>query len=150
MKNFGSAKESGSVSESSGDSSYGMSSSGGGSSSQEMPESSSDSGYVISGDGSEGSSSSSSSSCQCGFEVSGITLTSGMEGSYVVTNTGCGVLRIIRHEQVADFISDYSATVLQEGESATVTVAADSDIRLTSFHVVTDCRSQTYQWPDWP
>jgi hypothetical protein len=148
MKGFGSAKESSNVSESSGDSSWGMTSSNGSSSSVGAPESSSDSAYVIPGNGSEGSSSS-SSSCQCGFEVSEITLTSAMEGSYVITNTGCGVLTIIRHEQVADFISSYSGTVLEEGQSTTVTVAADEDIRLTNFIVVTDCRSQTFHWPDW-
>jgi hypothetical protein len=82
--------------------------------------------------------------------VSEITLTNGMEGSYQVTNTGCGTLEITGHTASPHFLWSASPSVLAEGESATVSVIAQADIRLTSFTVVTDCRSQTHQWPDWP
>ncbi len=157
MSSSGSAKESGSVSESSSSagSSYGMSSSddsgssnssGAGSSSDELLESSSESVYVVPGDESS-SSSSSSCSCQCDFEVSGITLTSATTGFYTVTNTGCGEVVVIGHGGNDPHMRAVPFP-LGEGESMTVTIEASQDIRLTSFEVLTDCKTIYCYWPD--
>jgi hypothetical protein len=125
---IGSAKESGSVAESSGSASL----SGVGSSS------------VGSG----------SSSCQCDFEVTDITLTSGTDGSYTITNTGCGEIAISGHAQEDGAIpSSYiiGDTILSEGESTTVLIEFEVDIRLTDFRVTTPtCGDREYTWPTFP
>ena len=130
----GSAKISSGASESSSATSAGSSSSG--------------SGSATSASSSRGSG---SSSCQCAFEVTDITLVDAMNGTYTITNTGCGEIQIYGHEQSEpDIIYIVGDLILSEGESTSVIVGFGQDVRLTSFTVQTSCGDQNYQWPSFP
>ena len=100
-------------------------------------------------DDSEGSSS--SSSCQCGFEVIEIVLGEDWQsGTFTIFNTGCGpiVIEEFIHSVSGTWDPALPVTIPEGGAQAFSFDSTGGDIRGTFVTIVSDCgEAVTIDWP---